>query len=152
MHAWPFFLEENVNETPTMEEGRLPLGIPSREDVNRGKGAYSKRDIQTQATQLELRVFHFGQDCISTASIVRIRKTWFCTDNSDTQMRLQQAVNIWHQASWALEFKSVRTASLCKIQDGCGVLTGKVQVKWDPTSPSSITELSTSPCPPALYI
>lgn len=52
-----------------MEEGRLPLGIPSTEDVNRGKGAYSKRDIQTQATQLEFRVFHFGQDCISTASI-----------------------------------------------------------------------------------
>lgn len=66
-----------------MEEGRLHLGIPSREEVKRNVRAYSKPDVQTQAAQLELRVFHFGQVCISTASIARFRKTWLCTDNSE---------------------------------------------------------------------
>lgn len=139
------FLQENVNITLTMEESEFHVG----KRWIKGKSFYNNPSI-LRGHSTRVSGFPFWPKlCIAIASIIRIRKT------VQKQYRLRlgsvlatlilrlgcdRQVIYDHQAFWALEFMSVRTVSLCKIQDFF-VFIEKVLVKWHSMSPGSITKL-----------
>ena len=74
-------LEENVNLAPIMEEDEFHLGMPSREEVAKG------RESLQQAWHTRAEGCPFWPGLRTAAAKHRAREAWFCTDTSDTWIR-----------------------------------------------------------------